>query len=84
MAVLVNIVGPTRVALPSPFRAGSFQSRREISDRLAQFIVFQIKKCLDQARAMGGKRHFDEGWCFDFLVLLSWLGVRRKNTERQL
>jgi hypothetical protein len=31
--------------------AGSFQRGREIGDRSAQVIVFQIEKCFDQARA---------------------------------
>jgi hypothetical protein len=41
--------------------AGSFQCRREIGDRSPQFIVLQIEKRFDQARATGGKCHFNEG-----------------------
>jgi hypothetical protein len=34
---------------------------RKIGDRSAQFVGFQFKECVDQARAMGGKRHIAEG-----------------------
>jgi len=55
------------------------QRRREIGDRSAQFVGFQIEKCFDQARAMGGKRHIDEGRRFDFFGILcaGWEFVKK-------
>jgi hypothetical protein len=61
----------------------SYQCRREIGDHSAQFVGFQIKECVDQARAMSGKRHLDEGWRLDLLGVLctGWQFIEKYRTS---
>jgi hypothetical protein len=39
--------------------ASSCERLHKIGDRTAQFVGFQFEERVDQARAMGGKRHID-------------------------
>ena len=43
---------------------------REISDDAAELVGFQFKERVDQARALGRKRHFDEDGRLDLLGFL--------------
>jgi hypothetical protein len=64
--------------------ARSCKHLRKIGDCTAKLVGFQFKERVDQARAMGGKRHIDEGRRFDLFGILcaGWEFVK-KNTGRR-
>jgi hypothetical protein len=59
--------------------ARSCKHLRKIGDCTAKLVGFQFKERVDQARAMGGKRHIDEGRRFDLFGILcaGWEFVKK-------
>jgi hypothetical protein len=59
---------------------------REISDDAAELVGFQFKERVDQARALGRKRHFDEDGRLDLLGFLcaGWEFIKKKAGRRPL
>jgi hypothetical protein len=58
--------------------ARSYKSLREIGDRTAQPVGFQFQECIDQARAMGRKRHLGEDGALISLVFFAPVGSSSK------
>jgi hypothetical protein len=63
-------VGRVRAMAPVEWSASLCEHVRKIGDCTAQLVGFQFKECVDQARAMGRKRHLGEDGCLDLLGVL--------------